>query len=227
MPAVWSILIFRSVRNWVLSLGGPGLIVVGLVDNSVIPIPGGMDVFTILLTAHHREHWLYYGLMATVGAVIGGYVTYRLAKKGGKAELEKKVGKERAEKVYKKFEKGGFVSVLVGSVIPPPFPLVPVLMAAGVLQYSRKKFLSALSIGRGVLFLRLLSGTTLWNANHGMVEPLLQTIPVHADRAWHCGRYRSLVVLQMVSAQASSQRRTCSVRASGRSITLVICTPAA
>lgn len=181
MPAVWSILIFRSVRNWVLSLGGPGLIVVGLVDNSVIPIPGGMDVFTILLTAHHREHWLYYGLMATVGAVIGGYVTYRLAKKGGKAELEKKVGKERAEKVYKKFEKGGFVSVLVGSVIPPPFPLVPVLMAAGVLQYSRKKFLSALSIGRGVrffavAFLGRLYGTQIMGWLSRYYKPFLYTL---------------------------------------------------
>lgn len=181
MPAVWSILIFRSIRNWVLSLGGPGLIVVGLVDNSVIPIPGGMDVFTILLTAHHREHWLYYGLMATVGAVIGGYVTYRLAKRGGKAELEKKVGKERAEKVYKKFEKGGFTTVLVGSVIPPPFPLVPVLMAAGVLQYSRKKFLSALCIGRGVrfftvAFLGRLYGTQIVGWLSRYYKPFLYTL---------------------------------------------------
>src|SRR5438270_12693160 len=85
---VGSILTVSNVWKWVLGLGGPGLIVVGLIDNSVVPIPGGMDVCVILLTSHHREWWVYYGAMATVGAVIGGYVTFRLAKKGGKASLE-------------------------------------------------------------------------------------------------------------------------------------------
>lgn len=152
MMAFSFIVVASSLRTWVLRLGGPGLIVVGLVDNSVIPIPGGMDVFTILLTAHHRQWWAYYGAMATLGALVGGYVTYRLAKKGGKEGLEKKIGKARAEKVYKKFEKGGFTTILVGSMIPPPFPLVPLLMAAGVMQYSARRFLSALAVGRGIRF---------------------------------------------------------------------------
>jgi membrane protein DedA with SNARE-associated domain len=114
-----------------------------------------MDVFTILLTVHHRQYWVYYAGMATVGALAGGYVTYRLAKKGGKAGLEKKIGKSRSEKVYKKFEKGGFTSVFLGSMIPPPFPLVPLLMAAGIMQYPRKKFLLALGLGRGIRFFAL------------------------------------------------------------------------
>jgi len=138
--------------QWILRLGGPGLILVGLIDNSVIPIPGGMDFFVILLTAHRREWWWYYAIMATAGAVIGGYLTYRLSRQGGKEGLEKKIGKSRAQKFYKKFEKGGFSTVLIGSIIPPPFPIVPVLMAAGVMQYSRHKFLTALSIGRAVRF---------------------------------------------------------------------------
>lgn len=152
MPEMGSILLLGSSLKSVLRLGGPGLIVVGLVDNSVIPIPGGMDLFVILLTAHNREYWWYYGLMATAGAVLGGYVTYRLSKKGGKEGLEKKFGKRRAEKVYKRFEKGGFSTIAVGSIIPPPFPLVPVLMAAGVMQYPWRKFVTALAAGRAVRF---------------------------------------------------------------------------
>src|SRR5437016_5475293 len=35
---------------------------------------------------------------------------------------------------------------------PPPFPMVPFLIAAGALQYSRKKFLGALALGRGIRF---------------------------------------------------------------------------
>jgi uncharacterized membrane protein YdjX (TVP38/TMEM64 family) len=111
-----------------------------------------MDLFVILLTSHHRQWWAYYGAFATAGAVIGGYLTFRLAKKGGKESLEKKIGKKRAEKVYQKFGKGGFSTIVIGSILPPPFPLVPVLMAAGVMQYSRKKFLAALALGRGIRF---------------------------------------------------------------------------
>jgi membrane protein DedA with SNARE-associated domain len=155
LPEILSILVASELSKWLLRLGGLGLIVVGLLDNSVVPLPGSMDVFTILLTAHRREWWVYYGAMATAGAVIGGYVTYRLAKKGGKASLEKKIGNGQAAKVYKKFEKGGFSSLLIGSILPPPFPLVPVLMAAGIMQYPTRKFLSALAIGRGVRFFGL------------------------------------------------------------------------
>jgi membrane protein DedA with SNARE-associated domain len=37
-------------------------------------------------------------------------------------------------------------------LLPPPFPFVPFLLAAGAMQYSQKKFLSALLLGRGVRY---------------------------------------------------------------------------
>lgn len=140
------------IWKWVYRLGGIGLILLGLADNSVIPLPGSMDAFTILLSARHRDWWPYYGAMATIGSVLGGFLTYRLARKGGKETLEKKVGKRRAEKVYKKFGKHGWFWVTLGAMLPPPFPIVPFLMAAGALQYPLKKFTAALTAGRAVRF---------------------------------------------------------------------------
>src|SRR5512146_2525606 len=148
---LWLFLGF-ALTTWLHRLGGPGLLRGGIIDNSVIPLPGSQDAFTILLTSGHRGWWPFYGAMATAGAVLGGYLTYRLAEKGGKETLEKKVGRRRAEKVYKKFEKHGFSTIVIGSLLPPPFPIVPVLMAPGVLQYPRKKFLAALTLGRGLRF---------------------------------------------------------------------------
>jgi membrane protein DedA with SNARE-associated domain len=136
-------------------LGGPGLILVGLVDNSAIPVPGGMDVFVILLSAAHRSLWPYYAVMAVIGAVVGGYLSYRLAEKGGEELLEKKIGKQRAEKIYRRFKNRGFFSIAIGAVLPPPFPLVPVLFAAGALHYPPKKFIAALTLGRTVRFFTL------------------------------------------------------------------------
>ena len=152
---VLSILIMaESTWKWIHRLGGPGLILLGLADNTpFISAPAGSeDVFVILLSAHCREWWFYYAFMATVGEVLGGYLTYRLAEKGGEETLEKKAGKARARKIYKSFEKRGFMTVFTGSILPPPFPFTSVLMAAGVMQYPYKKFLFALTAGRAARF---------------------------------------------------------------------------
>ena len=140
------------VWRWVVRMGGPGLVLIGIADNSVVPLTGSMDILTLWLAAGHRNLWPYYAAMATVGAVLGGYITYSLGRKGGKEAIERKLKKNKAEKLLKKFDRWGFGSVMVGSLLPPPFPLVPVLLAAGALQYSTKKFLAALTLGRSVRY---------------------------------------------------------------------------
>lgn len=141
------------VWRWVLRLGGPGLILLGIADNSVVPLTGSMDVLTIWLAASHRDHWPYYAAMATIGAVLGGYITYALGRKGGKEAIEHKLNQKKAKKVLQRFDRWGFGAVFVGALLPPPFPLVPVLLAAGALQYSKKKFVGALTCGRGVRYM--------------------------------------------------------------------------
>ncbi len=142
----------RSVRRWIFHLGGLGFIPLGLLDSSVIPLPGSMDVLTIVLSARRQELWLYYALMATIGSVIGGYVTYRLARKGGKETLERKFPARTLEKVYRIFGRWGFGAIAIAALLPPPVPTVPFLFAAGAMQYSVGKFLVALTVGRVVRY---------------------------------------------------------------------------
>jgi membrane protein YqaA with SNARE-associated domain len=145
---VWSMTAWQHLRR----LGGPGLVLLGIADNSVIPLTGSMDVLTIWLAARHHEPWPYYALMATIGAVIGGYITYALARKGGKEAMERKLSKRRAAQFSKAFARWGFAAVAIPALMPPPFPFVPFLLAAGAMQYSPKKFLGALTLGRGVRY---------------------------------------------------------------------------
>lgn len=181
MRILLSLLFANSMWNWLQRLGGPGLILLGVADNSVVPLPGSMDVFVILLSAHQRAWWPYYGFMGTVGAVLGGYITYRLAEKGGEETLAKKVGQQRVQKVYKRFEKHGFATVFIGAILPPPVPIVPFLMAAGVLRYPTKKFLAALSAGRsvrffGVAYLGHIYGDSIIGWLSQYYEPLLYAL---------------------------------------------------
>jgi membrane protein YqaA with SNARE-associated domain len=142
----------QSARHWIFQLGGLGFIPLGLLDSSILPLPGSMDVLTIVLSARHGELWSYYALMATVGSVLGGYVTYRLARKGGKETLARKFPRRKLEKIYKIFNRWGFGSIAIPALLPPPAPMVPFLLAAGALQYSAGKFLAALAMGRMVRY---------------------------------------------------------------------------
>ena len=119
---------------WLQRLGGLGLVAVGLADGSVVPLPGSTDALTIVLAAGSHKDWPYYAAMATVGSTLGGYLTYRLGRKGGKEGLDKRFGGERMEKVYKKFQRGGFFTVFIPAILPPPFPTGPFLVAAGALS---------------------------------------------------------------------------------------------
>jgi len=142
----------RSLIAWARRVGGPGLIVLGVIDNSAIPVPGSQDAMVILLAASEKTWWPCYALMGTAGAVLGGYITYRLARREGKAILERHVPRRKAQKVYSTFEKWGFLAVMIPALLPPPLPMFPFLLAAGALQYSRSKFIAALAIGRGIRY---------------------------------------------------------------------------
>jgi membrane protein YqaA with SNARE-associated domain len=109
-------------------------------------------VLTIVLSARKQELWLYYAFMATVGSVIGGFVTYRLARKGGKETLECKFPARTLQKVYRIFARWGFGAIAIVALLPPPAPMVVFVFAAGAMQYSVNKFLVALTLGRIVRY---------------------------------------------------------------------------
>lgn len=147
----------RSLRHWLVQLGGVGLIPLGIVDGSLVPVPGSMDIATVFLAARDTHLWLYYALMATAGSVAGGFFTYRLARKGGKEALEHRSARGYMRKVCEIFEKWGFAAVAIPALLPPPVPVTPFVVAAGAMQYSRKMFLTAFTSARLVRYLVLAS----------------------------------------------------------------------
>jgi len=143
-----------AIAGWTLvrRLGGPGLILLGLVDASFIPTPGSMDALTIVLAAAHAAWWPYYAMMATIGAVVGAWLMFRIGRKGGKEGLEKRFGKQKMQRVYDRVERYGFTTVFISAILPPPIPTVPFVLAAGALKYSRTKFVAAFTLGRALRY---------------------------------------------------------------------------
>ena len=147
-------LLATGVLHWIHRLGGVGLILLGLADNSLVPLPGSVDALTIVLAASNKEWWWMYAISATIGAVIGGFLTFRLGRRG-EEELEvkeQKFPKDKLKKAQGIFRKWGFGSVMVPAMLPPPVPIVPFLITAGAMKYPTRKFLLALTVGRGIRY---------------------------------------------------------------------------
>jgi len=145
-------LLYLSIGAWLQRLGGIGLVLLGLIDNSLFPTPGSMDALTIILSAHQKSWWPYYAVMATLGGLIGGYATYMLGAKGGQEALAKKLHKMKAERIYKLFNRFGFWSLFVPAMLPPPVPFSPFLLTAGAMKYPKKNFFLAVGLGRALRY---------------------------------------------------------------------------
>ena len=138
--------------GWLIHLGAAGLVLIGIIDQSFIPIPGGIDMLLILLAAGRKEPAIVYWGTAMFGAVFGAWLTYRISKKAGKEALEKRLPRKRIKKVEEGFKKGGFWPLFIGGLLPPPLPLVPIVVGAGALQYPVRRFLLAISASRAIRY---------------------------------------------------------------------------
>lgn len=145
-------MVYFTIGAWLERLGGLGLILLGLADNSVVPLPGSMDALTVILSAHQKDWWPYYAAMATAGGLLGGYATYGLGLKGGRAALEKKLPRKKAERIQRLFKKYGFWSLFVPALLPPPVPFSPFLLMAGTMKYPKRNFLLALGLARAIRY---------------------------------------------------------------------------
>jgi membrane protein YqaA with SNARE-associated domain len=138
-----------GLAGWLMGLGGPGLLLYSVADGSFVTLlPGGADLLTLLLAAAHPGGWGYYAAMATAGSLLGGLLSYHIAAAAGARWLATRAGEKRITAVRRR----GWGAVLVGAILPAPFPYKLVPLAAGAAKLPRAQFLAALAAGRGLRF---------------------------------------------------------------------------
>lgn len=134
----------RTLRH----LGAPGVFVLAIVDSTPVPTLGGPDILTVILAARHAEPWYFYAAAATVGSVIGAYLTFRLARRAGAVYLERKFGPRRVGTVVKYFERWGTGILVLSALVPFPFPTSAFFAAAGILNYPARRFIVVVAAAR-------------------------------------------------------------------------------
>ena len=135
-------------------LGGPGLLVLGILDSSFLFAPLGNDLLVVAMSAHYHSvlRALYYAAMSTIGSVLGCLLVDVVFRKAGEKGLEKHLRQNRIDYLKKKIEKNAAWALIIACIAPPPFPFTPFIMAASALQYSRRRMLAIVGAARMVRF---------------------------------------------------------------------------
>ena len=187
---------FARLFHLLVHLGGPGLIILGLLDSSFLFVPFGNDLLVIALTARQHAAMPYYALMAAAGSCLGCALTSEIGRKGGEKGLDTRVPRKRLNYVKRRIKERGGWALAFASLMPPPFPFTPFILVAAALKYPRKKLLAVIGASRLARF--LLEGTLAIFIG-GRVLAIARTSAVQ-DSVW------ALVVISIVGSVISIYR---------------------
>jgi membrane protein YqaA with SNARE-associated domain len=132
-------------------LGAFGLFWLAVLDSSPLPTFGGPDILTAILAATHRNPWYEYAIVATLGSVIGAYMTFRMARRAGTAYLDK-FGAHRVPALLNFYKKNGTGALAASAFVPFPFPTSLFFAASGASNYNLRKFLAVVSVCRAARY---------------------------------------------------------------------------
>ncbi|HUH62411.1 MAG TPA: VTT domain-containing protein [Terracidiphilus sp.] len=139
--------------HWLLSLGLPGLFGVAIVDSSPIPLPlpGSTDLLVLWLASHGGQPWEL-AACAFAGALLGGFLGWRLGRKGGEEALKRRVPARMLDPVHRWARGNPFLAVFLPALLPPPVPLSPFVLAAGALGVPQNRFLISFGAARAIRY---------------------------------------------------------------------------
>jgi membrane protein YqaA with SNARE-associated domain len=144
--------VLTVVKDFLIAYGPFGLFAIALLDSALIPLPAGPDVVMILLTLQHPSWMPIYAAAATIGSVAGCVILYYISRRAGRRALER-FSESKQARVRSLIERYDVLSVLVASVLPPPFPFKLFVITSGVFGLNIVRFAAAIAVGRAVRFL--------------------------------------------------------------------------
>ncbi len=141
----------RIIARFLFRAGGLGVLTLGAFDSSPLVVPLGNDLLVLSLCARYHDRMPYYAAMATIGSLIGVFVTVWLSRKGS-ARLNKAASRTRGTYLQEQVYKRAGWWLAAASLMPPPFPFTAVVAAAAAFRYPEKKLFSFVGVGRFARF---------------------------------------------------------------------------
>jgi membrane protein YqaA with SNARE-associated domain len=138
--------------HWLLAFGPFGLFAIAFLDSVLVPIPGGVDAMLMLLAASRPSWMLIYVAAAMVGSTAGCVCLYLVSRRAGHRALAR-FSESKQKRVKDLIDRYDVLSVLVASVLPPPFPFKLFVVSAGVFRLNLLRFTLAIAGGRTFRYL--------------------------------------------------------------------------
>ncbi len=142
----------EKLNEFVLVLGIPGLFLLALLDSAALPIAGGPEAVVVILAWQRPGHvWLIVAA-AVVGSTLGSLLLYRIGRAGGELALTR-LSKARRSWIREKLERHSFWTILFAELVPPPIPIKPVIVAAGVFHMPLDQLSIGILVGRSIRYM--------------------------------------------------------------------------
>ena len=142
----------ERLSKFFVALGPFGLFAVALLDSAFVPLPSSADALMLLLTMAHPRLMIVYAVLATAGSAIGCLILYYISRHAGRRAL-RKFSPAKQKRVKELIDRYDVLSVLVASLMPPPFPFKLFVITTGVFRFSVLRFTLAVIAGRMFRFL--------------------------------------------------------------------------
>jgi membrane protein YqaA with SNARE-associated domain len=141
-----------AVQEWASELGGVGLFIIALLDSSFLSFPQVNDLLIIVLSTKYPERMPYYAGMTTLGSLVGCFLLYGVARRGGEVFLRKRLKGRFVDRAITLYQRHGLLAVVVPALLPPPVPFKVFVLLAGAAAVSPVRFGLAVGIGRGIRY---------------------------------------------------------------------------
>jgi membrane protein YqaA with SNARE-associated domain len=146
----------RTLTQWVLATftSPVGILLLAAIDSTLFFwLPFGVDAATIVFAMRGVAPWWAVALLTTAGSIAGSIATFWMGAKVGDAGLGRLVSEKHLHAARRRIKKSTRTALLaILSLIPPPFPFTPIVLAAGALDVRRSTFFATLTVCRFVRF---------------------------------------------------------------------------
>lgn len=139
-----------SIRALLIPLGPWGILLIAFIDAAFLGIP--MDPLVAYFVYRQPMYFWLYTLMGATGSALGSVVVYYIGRKGEEMLLEKRIPKQKLQKIRAAFERHEFLALMVPAMLPPPTPFKAFVLTAGGLKMRLDHFLLAIFCGRMLRF---------------------------------------------------------------------------
>ena len=172
--------LLHSLYHWTLKWASHPhaswmLFFVSFIESSVFLIPP--DVLLIPMTLAEPKKWFRFGLITTIGSVLGGiggyYIGYALWETAGKAIVAFYGLGDAMAAVEMKYQANAFAAIFTAALTPIPYKVFTI--TAGLFQIPLMTLIAASVVGRGMRFFAV-----AWLVGH-FGEPVKEFIERYFD----------------------------------------------